>query len=129
MRLTAMLLTREYPEMPITPMRMIQTYRCLTERPDPLPSAAPLPPRVRLSAELNIARGESTRTMLIDGIKMHGIATITQIRDYCASLGRPMSITNARKHLNKLADAGTIERTEDSACLKKAILYWMAGEA
>lgn len=124
-----MLLTRQYPEMPIPPKRIVQINRCLSDRQEIKQTAAPFPHRIRLSAEQSIARGEYTRAMLIDGIRLRDIATIVDLCGYCASLENPMSVTNARKHLNKLIAAGKVERSEDNPRMKRAILYWLADDA
>jgi hypothetical protein len=125
MSITAMLLSGDYPAMAQPPKHIVRINRCLSERPEPPKTAAEFPPRVRLPKMENIARGEAVRRMILDGIKKHNVATIADLLDYVAKNKNPMSITNARKHLNKLVAAGKVERTDDCPGQKKAVLYWL----
>lgn len=127
MSITAMLLTGSYPAMPTPPKSLVTRNRSHVADDESKRHVTQHPPRVRMTAADSIARGEATRKLILAGLRELEVTGIRPLCGYLAEHGMPMSVTNCRKHLNKLIVSGQVERTEfEPGTVKIAILYWLA---
>lgn len=122
-----MILTRDYPAMQTPPKSITYRHRSHVDDEEVERHVTQHPPRVRMTTADSIARGEATRKLILEGIEKQDVASIKSLREFLEGHGLAMSITNCRKHLNKLIARGLVERTDDvKGCTKVAILYWLA---